>query len=116
MKTGTSRTGKSISGLAYLRQRIKDVLETPKGALVGRRDFGSEIHLLQDKNLDQNFYMLAYVKLSEAINNPVNGLEDFKLESIEIDVINDRQYELTLSGQLLNNGEPITLDNIVIQR
>ena len=116
MKTGTSREGKRISGLAYLRQRIKDVIETPKGSLVAEREFGSEFYQLQDKNIDQQFYMQAYVKLAEAINNPENGLDDFRLENMSIEVLDDRQFELSLSGQLLNNGEPIILDNIVIQQ
>ncbi len=116
MKTGTSRTGKLVSGLAYLRQRIKDVIETPKGSLVAEREFGSDFYLLQDQTIDKRFYMSAYVKLTEAINNPVNGLQDFKLENMTIDVLNDRQFELTLTGQLLNNGEPIILENIVIQQ
>ena len=116
MKTGTSREGKSISGLAYLRQRIKDIIETPKGSLVAEREFGSEFYQLQDQTIDQEFYMQAYVKLAEALDNPVNGLQDFRLENISIEVLNDRQFELTLTGQLLNNGEPIILDNIVIQQ
>ncbi len=116
MKTGTSRAGKRISGLAYLRQRIKDIIETPKGSLVAQREFGSNFYQLQDKNIDQQFYMQAYVKLAEAINDPANGLQDFRLENMSIEVLDDRQFELSLSGQLLNNGEPIILDNIVIQQ
>lgn len=116
MKTGTSHTGQTLSGLAYLKQRIKDVIETPRGSLVGAREFGSDFYQLQDRNIDQGFYMSAYIKLADAINNPANGLDDFKLENMNIEVLSDRQFELSISGQLLNNGEPITLDNIVIQQ
>ncbi len=116
MKTGTSYNGKSISGLAYLKQRIKDVIETPRGSLVSAREFGSDFYQLQDRNIDQKFYMAAYIRLAEAINNPVNGLDDFKLENMNVEVLGERNFELTISGQLLNNGQPITLDNIVIQQ
>lgn len=116
MKTGASHTGPSISGLAYLKQRFKDVIETPRGSLVGARDFGSDFYQLQDKNVDKRFYMLAYIRLADAINNPANGLDDFKLESMQLSVHGEKSIELTITGQLLNNKEPITLDNIVIQR
>lgn len=116
MKKGTSHSGKKLSGLAYLKQRIKDVIETPRGSLVGAREFGSDFYQLQDKNINPSFYMKAYIKLADAINNPVNGLDDFKLENMKIEVLDDRRFELSISGQLLNNGLPITLDNIVIQK
>ena len=116
MKTGMSYTGQLISGLAYLKQRIKDVIETPRGSLVGAREFGSYFYKLIDRNIDKRFYMSAYIMLADAVNNPVNGLDDFKLESMAIEVINDRHFILTLTGQLLNNGKPITLDNIVIEQ
>lgn len=104
MKRGTSHSGQAISGLAYLRQRIKDIVETPRGSLVLAREFGSDFYQLQDRNIDDKFYMSAYIKLAEAINNPQNGLDDFKLEDMSIVVLNDRSFELSLSGQLLNNG------------
>ena len=116
MKTGTSHQGARISGLAYLKQRIKDVIETPLGSLVGARDFGSEFYQLLDRKLDNKFYMSAYIKLAAAINNPANGLDDFKLENMNIQIVGERQFEISIYGQLLNNGEPITLDNIVIEQ
>lgn len=115
MKTGTSHSGKILSGLAYLKQRIKDVIETPRGSLVLSREFGSDFYQLQDRNVDEAFYMAAYVRLADAINNPVNGLDDFKLENMSIEAMGDRAFEISISGQLLNNGQPITIDNIVIQ-
>lgn len=115
MKTGTGHDGKSISGIAYLKQRFTDVLATPKGSLVGARNFGSTFYQLVDRNIDDGFYMQSYIALSEAINNPVNGLDDFRLENMQVNTIGTRQFEIFVSGQLLNNGEPITLDNIVIQ-
>lgn len=116
MKTGTSHTGELISGLPYLRQRLFDGVITPKGSLVGARDYGSNWYKLQDRNVDGDFYMDSYVTLSDAINNPANGLDDFLLETMAIEIISDRKIDLSFSGQLLNNGEPVTINNIVIPR
>ena len=115
MKIGTGHDGKSISGIANLTQRFTDVLATPKGSLVGAREFGSTFYQLIDRNIDDSFYMQSYIALSDAINNPANGLDDFRLENMQVSLIGERQFEVFVSGQLLSNGEPITLDNIVIQ-
>ncbi len=114
MKAGTSHTGKAISGLVYLRQRLSDAVGTPKGSLVGAREYGSNWYKLQDRNVDGDFYMDSYITLSDAINNPANGLDDFLLETMAIEIISERQIELSFAGQLLSNGEPVTINNIVI--
>ena len=90
MKKGASHTGKNSSGLAYLKQRFKDVIETPRGSVVLAREFGSDFYQLQDRNVDDAFYMDAYIRLSDAINNPANGLDDFKLESMNVEPVGDR--------------------------
>jgi phage baseplate assembly protein W len=42
------RTGKPLSGIAHLRQSIADVLTTPIGSRVMRRDYGSRLFSLID--------------------------------------------------------------------
>lgn len=114
MKTGTSRTGQAISGMAYLHQRITDVLTTAQGSLVLRRDFGSKLYQLVDANVDSQFYMQAYIHLANAIAEPANGLDDFKLETMSLTTGDARNVLITLTGQLLNDGQPITIENIVM--
>ena len=58
--------------------------------------------------------MDAYMKLSDAIHNQVNGLDDFLLETMSISILSARHTEIQFTGQLLNNGEPITINNLVI--
>lgn len=38
-----SRTGKRLSGVAHLRQSVRDILTTPVGSRVLIRDYGSEL-------------------------------------------------------------------------
>ncbi|EJV5951065.1 hypothetical protein ACOV11_24945 [Vibrio natriegens] len=114
MKQGTDAlTGKTIGGLDYLRQRITDALNTPLGSLVGARDYGSRLNEVVDRNLDQSFEMLCYVRVSEAIANPRNGLEDFKLTEMNATPLGNGQIELDLEGVLTYNGEPVTLEGIL---
>ncbi|HHY0482726.1 hypothetical protein [Vibrio parahaemolyticus] len=114
MKQGTDAlTGKTIGGLDYLRQRFTDAFNTPLGSLVGAREYGSRLHEVVDRNIDQSFEMLCYVRVSEAIANPHNGLDDFRLSEMKITPLGEGQVELDLEGVLTYNGEPVTLEGIV---
>ncbi|HHG4777643.1 TPA: hypothetical protein ACPWIL_006079 [Pseudomonas aeruginosa] len=115
MKRGTDRnTGRLISGAPYLWQRLADVIATPIGSLVGRRAFGSRLFELLDRNVDSAFYMDAYVRLAEAINNKANGLDDFRLSTMRVDQPTPHHVEIFISGHLLDDGQlvPVELEAI----
>lgn len=116
MKQGTDRTsGKLLTGTAYLRQRLADVINTPLGSVVGARDFGSRIYELVDHNVDRRFYMNAYVKLADAINNPANGLDDFKLSEMTVESLENNQLEFNISGNALIDGKPIEFEGLIYE-
>lgn len=115
MKSGMDKhSGQLITGLAYLRQRLEDVVNTPLGSLVGARAFGSRLYQLVDRNVDTGFYMAGYVRLAECINNPVNGLDDFTLKEMRLQRVSAGHIEIAVSGEYLAEGEPIELDGIVL--
>ncbi|NAX31982.1 baseplate assembly protein W [Vibrio sp. V37_P2S8PM304] len=115
MKQGTSRrTGELIGGLEYLRQRITDALETIQGSLVIERAYGSRMHEVVDLNVDTAFHMKCYVRIAECIANPKCGLEDFRLSDMTVNPLGGGKVSLDLFGFLVENGEPITLEGIII--
>ena len=117
MKSGTDRnTGRLISGVPYLWQRLSDVCGTPVGSLVGRRDFGSRVFEMLDRNVDGGFYMDTFVRLAEAINNPANGLDDFRLSTMRVEKPAEHQVEIYLSGYLLDgdNASPVELERVTL--
>lgn len=117
MKQGTDRnTGRLISGVAYLWQRLSDVISTPVGSLVGRRDFGSRMFEMLDRNVGEDFYMDAFVRLAEAINNPANGLDDFRLSTMRVERPAEHHVEIYLSGFLLDGDSttPVDLERITL--
>jgi uncharacterized protein len=117
MKQGTDRnTGRLISGVPYLWQRLSDVIATPVGSLVGRRDFGSRMFEMLDRNVDSGFYMDAFVRLAEAINNPANGLDDFRLSTMRVERPADHHVEIYLSGYLLDgdSATPVELEGVTL--
>lgn len=117
MKSGTDRkTGRLISGVPYLWQRLTDVIATPVGELVGRREFGSRLFEMLDRNIDSAFYMDAFVRLAEAINSPANGLDDFRLSTMRVEKPAEHHVEIYLSGYLLDgdSASPVELEGITL--
>lgn len=105
-------TGSKVAGLDSLRQRLGDCLSFPKGMLVGRRGYGADLMALLDRNMTPSFTMDVFVTISEAINNPDNGLTDFRLDSMEIAAAGDNWLELTVSGTWVPNEEEVTLEGV----
>lgn len=101
-----------MGGIPYLRQRLYDVINTPLGSLVGRRDFGSRFYELVDRNVDARFHMEAYIRLAEAINNPMNGLDDFKLSEMVVEREGPGHYSITISGTT-TDGQQVETDGII---
>ena len=114
MKKGTGAlTGKTLGGIDYLRQRLTDALNTQLGSLVGARGYGSRLHEVVDRNINSSFEMQCYVRVAEAVANPVNGLEDFSLSEMISRSLGSGQVELDLTGSLTHNGKPVTLEGIL---
>ncbi len=104
MNTGmNAHTGQAIAGLDYLNQRFNDVIKTAKGSLVGAREYGSDIHLQLDRNLNDLAKMTLFHHVAAAIKNPINGLADFKLEELALIIHQDNVAEIVVTGQHLNN-------------
>jgi phage baseplate assembly protein W len=49
-----ANTGKALSGLAHLRQSVTDILSTPIGSRVMRREYGSQLFRLIDAPLNRS--------------------------------------------------------------
>jgi len=60
-------TGKPLSGTAYLAQSLGDILSTPLGTRVMRRDYGSLLFSLIDRPLNAATAMLMRAAVVDAI-------------------------------------------------
>lgn len=47
-----ARTGKPLAGVDHLRQSIADILGTPLGTRIARRDYGSDLPELMDQPMN----------------------------------------------------------------
>lgn len=60
-------TGKALSGEAHLAQSIADIIATPLGSRVMRRDYGSMLFELVDRPLNRATALLASMAVAMAL-------------------------------------------------
>lgn len=68
MKGMNVTTGKNIIGMEHIKQSVADILTTPLGSRVMRRDYGSVLPELIDQPLNGATLLRAYAAVSVAIN------------------------------------------------
>jgi hypothetical protein len=60
-------TGRSLDDIAHLRQSVADILTTPLGSRVMRRDYGSELFSLIDQPATPGNRLRLYAASAEAL-------------------------------------------------
>lgn len=110
---GMSRdTGKALNGFDHLRQSIQDILTTPIGTRVHRRDYGSRIPRLVDRPINNSLIAELVAATAEALDRWEPRL---KLEQVKIDSVSaEGQIGLSLVGYYLLNGERVEIAGLVI--
>lgn len=104
--------GKRIGGLQHLRQSIRDILTTPIGSRVMRREYGSRVFRLIDAPMNRSTLLDVYAAVAEALEQ---WEPRFRLEQVQAVAASPGRLELDLIGQYLPDGQTITLDGIVVQ-
>lgn len=114
MAEGMSRdTGTTIQGLDHVRQSIRDVLTTPIGSRVARRDYGSRLMDLVDSPLTPEVRMEIYAATVEALDRWEPRVRVAQVGLDEVDMQSGR-FHLSLRGEYLPEGREIKLDGIVV--
>lgn len=109
---GTSAlTGKSLGGIDHLRQSIRDILTTPIGSRVMRREYGSRVIRLIDAPVNRLTLMEIYAATAEALAKWEPRL---RLEQVQAVSAEPGRLELVVYGEYLPDGQPVTIDGIVI--
>jgi len=112
--TGMDRdTGEPLGGVAHLRQSIADILTTPVGSRVLRREYGARLYDLVDRPMNEETRVLIVSAAAQALDR-----WEPRLRSVRITVTaaesQHGKLELTVAGYYRHNGEEILLDGIVI--
>lgn len=104
-------TGKSLSGIDHLQQSVRDILTTPLGSRVMRRDYGSRLFELVDRPTSPALLVEMYAACAEALSKWEPRL---KVDSVQASTIESGCVSLTLTGRYRPTGQPVTLEGIVL--
>ncbi len=111
MKGMSAETGKALEGLEHLKQSITDILTTPIGSRIMRREYGSRLFELVDKPVNRDFTLEIYAATAEALQK---WEKRFKLEKVKITEVKEGKVTISLDGIYLPNGEKIRFDGVVV--
>lgn len=96
---GTSRTtARPIGDEARLAQSIGDILSTPVGSRVMRREYGSNLPLLIDQPMNGETVVDVIIATAEAIDR---WEPEFELRRVEIADARAGHMELRLTGDAI---------------
>ena len=113
MASGMSRSsGNALGGFDHLRQSIEDILTTPIGTRVHRREYGSRLPRLVDRPINSSLVAELVAATAEALDRwePRLRLEQVKIDSVSA----DGKIELSLVGYYLINGDRIEIEGLVV--
>ncbi len=107
---GTSvATGQAISGVDHLRQSVADILTTPIGSRVMRRDYGSDLPALIDQPDNAATQVRVYAAAATAL---MRWEPRLRLQKLRASRNRAGQLVLDVQGQYLDEGRAVTLDPI----
>ncbi|QFT56606.1 GPW/gp25 family protein [Microbulbifer sp. THAF38] len=104
-------SGAAISEIEHLRQSITDILSTPIGSRIMRRNYGAKIFHSVDAPLTRSNLVDMYANAAEALSlwEP-----RFQLTEIQVVRMDSSGVSMKLSGYMVESGEFLTLEGIEI--
>lgn len=112
MKGTNAKTGKALDGIDHLRQSVTDILTTPIGSRVMRREYGSKLPRLVDAPITRPFLLELYAATAEAL---ARWEPRFTLGTVKASSAQPGLVVLDLTGDFLLDGQTITIEGVVIQ-
>ena len=106
-----AHTGGALAGTDHLMQSIRDILTTPIGSRVMRRDYGSMLFDLIDRPINNALTVDIYAATAQAL---ARWEPRFKLVRVQVVNAGAGRMELDLVGKYLPSGKEIKLEGIVI--
>ena len=117
MRGTNATTGKTLDGAAWIRQAVTDILTTPIGSRVGRRDYGSRLFALTDSPMNPSGLLDLYAATIEAIDKwllDANGNKLLKINSVKASSVTPGKVTITLDASILATGERTMIGGIVL--
>ncbi|GLT20533.1 baseplate assembly protein [Vibrio zhanjiangensis] len=116
MFNGTNRyTGRPLSGLEHLKQSVADILTTPIGSRVIRRNYGSKLPRLIDAPWSSETKLDVIAATGEALDQWESRIEVTRISTYHSFDNGNAQVTVDIEGNYLPTGEPIKLEGIKIK-
>ena len=107
----SATTGRTLGTLDHLRQSIRDILTTPIGSRVMRREYGSALFALVDAPLDA----VTVVDIIQATAAAIARWEPrVRVERVQVAAAEPGRVTLDLDLRYLPTGEPARLEGLVV--
>jgi phage baseplate assembly protein W len=111
MNGTNASTGKWLTGLDHLRQSITDILMTPIGSRVMRRDYGSRLPELVDAPMNGETIMDLYAATADALQTWEPRIQ---VTQVSLSSATPGAVEIDVTGIYLPDGQVVTLDGIKV--
>lgn len=109
---GTSATtGKHVSGIDHLRQSISDILTTPIGSRVMRRDYGSRLFELVDAPMNDATRVDMIAATAEALTTWEPRVT---VDEVSVSATEAGKFTISLTCTYLIDGTTLAIDGIEI--
>ena len=111
----SAATGRQLGGIEHLRQSVRDILTTPIGSRVMRRDYGSHVPELLDQNLTALTLAQLYASTVDALHRWEPRLRVTRVQAEgDAATLEAGRIAISLDAEYLPEGREIRLEGIVI--
>ena len=105
-------TGSRLEGIDHLRQSIREILTTPLGSRVMRRDFGSRLFSLIDQPLSSSLKLSILAATVEAL---ITWEPRIDVEEVHLASYTPGEVLIDLVGTYLPDGVEIKIEGILVK-
>lgn len=112
MRGMDGNTGGALDGIGHLRQSVRDILTTPQGSRVLRREYGSRLFELIDAPTNLSLRMDLIAATADALGRWEPRL---RVDSVAVSMPRPGVVELSVTGRYLPDGRPVTIDGIEVR-
>ena len=110
-----NQNGRDLTGLAHLRQSVRDILTTPIGTRVMRREYGSRLFELLDAPLTPGTLTEIYATAAEALARWETRLRVDRIKATAAQGrLDGGKVLIDLEGVYLPDGEAVRIEGIVV--
>ncbi len=104
-------TGLAVSDIEHIRQSVADILTTPVGSRVMRRDYGSFLFELVDRPANESNQLLLMAASVQAV---MLWEPRISLSSVKVDMDKDGKVIISFEAFRKDDGREITIDSLQV--